>query len=132
MGVEMLHGSVSRVKQTPREAEELDSFQAVGIVPLAIPLMAGPGAMTTIMLLSQNATDWSHRVALYLIIAVCSCIVFAVLCFAAQLQARLGFTGINILNRIMGLVLAAVGMQFIGDGLRELLPGLAGPLMSQP
>ena len=126
MSIEMLRGRISQVKQTPEEASELPDRNAVAIVPLAIPLLSGPGSITMVMIFSQHATDWSQRITFLGVIGVCALAVFVTLTIAGRLQRWLGQTGISVMNRVMGLILTAVGVQFIGDGLRALLPGLGG------
>jgi len=109
----------------PEEIQELTDRAGVAIVPLAIPLLSGPGAITIVMMLAHDANTWPRRIGLFAVIVLCSLVVFVTLTLASRVHARLGRTGINVFNRVMGLILAAIGMQFIGDGLRELLPGLA-------
>jgi multiple antibiotic resistance protein len=94
------------------------------VVPLAIPLMAGPGAMTTVLVLSEQAVTFAHTGIILLSIAVvCLC---GALCyrFAHTLQEKLGRTAIVTLSCLAGLILAVIAVQFMLDGLRQVLPHL--------
>lgn len=124
---EMLKAKADSTKQTPEEEEEAISSNsnAVGVVPLALPLLAGPGAISTIILFSQQSTTWIHKM---LLIAICWLVALAVwICFhlAPQIDARMSQTSMNITSRVMGLILAAMAVEFIVDGIKTLLPGLA-------
>jgi multiple antibiotic resistance protein len=125
MALDMLGGSMSRVKRA-ESAEDYSDVSSFAIVPLAIPLLTGPGAMSTAILLSQKANSWADRLGLYLIVIVLALIVWTTLRLAEQAQRVLGKTGIRVATRIMGLLLAALGVQFAASGLLELFPALQG------
>ncbi|MCC6580017.1 MAG: NAAT family transporter [Phycisphaeraceae bacterium] len=125
IGLSMLHANVSRAKQTPEEVDEAADKQSAAIVPLAVPIISGPGSITTVIILSEKAHDLAHWTSLGVVIVACSSVVFVLLLIADRLQRLLGTTGVNIVSRVMGLVLASIAVQFIFDGVRELLPGLA-------
>lgn len=125
MAVSMLHAKTSHVKHTPEEADEAAEAQSVAIMPLSIPILAGPGAITTVILLSEQADTWARRAILATVIVVCGLTVIVFLSLAESLQRYLKTTGINIATRVMGLLLAAIAVQFIVGGVAEMLPGLA-------
>ena len=125
MAISMLHARKSHTQQTPAEADEADSKVNIAVVPLAIPLMAGPGAISMVIVDAHQAADLNGRLILSAGILVVSFLVWLALRLAAPIGMRLGTTGLNIATRIMGLLLAAIGMQMLTSGMAKLLPGLA-------
>ena len=126
MAVSMLHAKTSRVRQTPRERREAEEQESVGVVPLGTPLLAGPGSISTAIIYASKAHTWfdtGFLLAASLFAATC---VWLVLRLAQPIGVALGRTGINILTRLMGLILAAVAIKFITEGLSQLLPHVAG------
>ncbi len=125
MGISMLHGKQSHVQHCPDEADAVVCKEDISVVPLAIPLMAGPGAISLVILDANKIHSWGGEVALALAIVAVAAIAWLVLLIAEKMRDRLGTIGLNIATRIMGLILAAIGVQFIADGMKHLLPGLA-------
>jgi len=124
MAVAMLRARHGDVRHTKEESAEAEEKEAVGVVPLAIPLLAGPGAMSTAIVLAHNADAWFDMVFLGLAVLFVAAMVWSALRLADPIAGALGQTGINIVTRVMGLILAAVGVEFITSGLSKLLPGL--------
>lgn len=122
MALPMLHGRVSPAKQNPDEAAELSERETVAIVPLGIPLLAGPGAISTVMLFSQKAHSWPRIGGLAIAIGLTVLAVYVTLRTAARMQRFLNPTELAIAHRVMGLILIAMSVQFIADGLKELFP----------
>ena len=127
MAVSMLQGRVSTVKHTEPEASESAQRDTVAIVPLAIPVLAGPGSISTVMLVMHEAETWRERLALFAAILFCALLIYGLFRAAQRLRDRIGILGINIVTRVMGLILAAIAVQFIAQGLVQLLPGLGAP-----
>lgn len=125
IAVSMMHARLSPAKQTDEETQDAAEKESVAVVPLAIPLLAGPGAISTIIVYAHRAPETSHYAVLGLEILLMALIVWAVFRLAPLLSRALGRTGINVLTRIMGLILAAIAVEFMANGLRQLLPGLA-------
>ncbi|VGO19938.1 YchE family NAAT transporter [Pontiella sulfatireligans] len=124
MAISMVHAKVSRVKQTVEEAEDAEDKKSIAIVPLCIPLLAGPGAMSTVIVYSHHGSSIAHRLLLAGgIVAVALC-VWVCLVAAPYIAKFLGRTGMNVVTRIMGLVLAAIGVEFIAHGFAEMFTGL--------
>jgi len=119
MALEMMRATPSAVRTKPEEQTEAETKEDVGIVPLGIPLLSGPGAIATAMVWAARAKGPTQNAALYGSILVVAVITLVVLLSATPLLARLGKTGINITTRIMGLILAATAAQFLLDGWRE-------------
>jgi multiple antibiotic resistance protein len=125
MALAMLNAQVGAMRQTPAEAEELESREVSGVVPLAVPLLAGPGAISTTIIAAQ-AGGFAHIMALIVCIALVSVLVFVMLRVAHLVGARMGMSGLNIATRILGLILAAIAIETMADGLKGLFPALAG------
>jgi multiple antibiotic resistance protein len=125
MALAMLNAKVGEMRQTRAEAEELESGEVSGVVPLAVPLLAGPGAISTTIIAAQ-AGGIAHKMALIVCIALVSVLVLVMLRVAHIVGARLGMTGLNIATRILGLILAAIAIETMADGLKGLFPALAG------
>ncbi len=124
MAISMLQAKQSRLRQSPSEAEYAEEKDNVAVVPLAMPLMAGPGAISLAIIHGHQATNVSNKIILGSSIFAVALIVLISLHLAKPIGRALGVTGLNIATRIMGLILAAIGVQMIALGLVKLLPGL--------
>lgn len=126
MAISMLNAKMSNVKQT--KEEELDSAErdSVAVVPLGTPLLAGPGAISTVILYAQRYTSVAHYVYMFGVIVLLSCLTALLFRMAPTITRLLGKTGINIVTRLMGLIMAAMGVEFIANGLKQLFPVLSG------
>jgi len=116
--LDMLRAKRSPLKETPEETEEGIRKEDIAIAPLAIPMLSGPGAITTAILLSGQADTWAKRALFYGSIAAVAASSFLVLTLAASGAKRLGPTFLNTVTRLMGLLLAAIGVQFILSALK--------------
>ena len=123
MSLAMLNAQRGAMRQTRAEAEELESREATGVVPLAVPLLAGPGAISTSIIAAQAGGAAHVAVLIGCIFAVCA-ILWIVLRVAPAVAPRMGTTGLNVATRLLGLLLAAIAIQTMAEGLRELFPGL--------
>jgi multiple antibiotic resistance protein len=124
VGLEMMRGKQSETRSTSEEKAEAEAKQDVAIIPMGLPLLSGPGAIATVMVLVGKAKTWPERFGVYAAIVAVSVLTFAVLRSAAVVARVLGRTGINLIGRIMGLILAATAIQFVLDGVKEALPKL--------
>ena len=121
---EMLFGLRMRREGQAAEQAVEEHVRNIAAFPLAIPLMAGPGAITATVLLSGRADG--NLLLLGLLIAVVvfvAAVCLVVFSFAAQISRLLGQTGNIVLSRLLGVLLAALAVQFVVDGIRTLLPG---------
>ena len=125
MAIAMMHAKQSRAKRSPEEEDADSDKEDVAVVPLAIPLLAGPGAISLVVVESQRAESLPDRLLISFCIVVVAVIVWMILRLAEPIGKRLGVTGLNIATRIMGLLLSAIGIQMIAEGLQQLFPGLA-------
>lgn len=127
IGWDMLQARRSRVKTTEEEETESAAKEDVGIIPLGMPLLAGPGAITTVIALNSQAPSLLDRAAIYLAIAVVLVVVWAILAAAPAVTRRMGSTGMNVLTRLMGLIVMVVGAQFVINGASVVLRGALAP-----
>lgn len=121
----MLQAKVGRTRHTPEEDEEAMDSSSVAVVPLALPLLAGPGAISTTILFSNQARGMEGMAALFVICILIALGIWLVLHLAPQIDKRMSQTSMNITTRVMGLIMAAMAVEFILGGLRNALPGLA-------
>jgi len=120
----MLNARMSGVRHTAAESEEAQTREQVGVVPIGIPLLAGPGAISTAILYAHKGKGWLDMVVLLGEIWLVAALVWIALLLGDRLMTILGQTGMNIASRIMGLLLAAIAVGFVTQGLKVLLPGL--------
>ena len=116
--LDMVQARRSSQRETPAEKAEGTAKEDIGILPLGVPMLAGPGAISTVMVLALGSKSWLTTTALYVSIALTAAISFVTLSAASMLERRLGQTGMRILTRLMGLVLCAIAVQFILDGIK--------------
>lgn len=129
MALDMVHARHSRVHVTPEETEEGTAKEDVAVTPLGVPMLAGPGAITTVLMFRSRAAGIGHELALVgVILAVCL-LSYVILRLGARSARWLSPVALLVLGRLMGLLLAAIAVQFFLDGLRQagvLLPAAAG------
>src|SRR5258705_477083 len=123
MALAMLNAQASGIRQSRAEAEELESGELSGVVPLAVPLLAGPGAIGTTIIAAQTG-GLAHTAALIGCIALVCLVLCGVLRLADAVGERMGTTGLNIATRLLGLLLAAIAIETMADGLKVLFPAL--------
>ena len=124
MAWSMLQAKMSGTKYRPEEGEEAPGRDNVAVVPLAMPLLAGPGAIS-VMILAATSTGGgfsAHAGAILAAFTVCLSI-WVILRAASPISGFLGRTGMNVATRFMGLILAAVAVEFMAAGLVEIFPG---------
>ena len=124
MAISMMHAKISPISQTKEEADESRDKESVAIVPLSIPLLAGPGAISTIIIDAHRGSGVAHYGIIALEIGLLCSVLWAVLRLSPIISRHISATGINIFTRIMGLILAAIAIEFIANGLKGLFPGL--------
>ncbi|MBY6200590.1 MarC family protein [Maritalea mobilis] len=116
--LDMLFERRSQRRQGQAEAEHSDD---PSVFPLAIPLIAGPGSIATMILLTgQEGGDLLHIALIHAVMAIVLLAVFTLFLLAGRLERLLGETGINVVTRLLGMLLAALSVQFVIDGLRDL------------
>jgi multiple antibiotic resistance protein len=123
MALAMLNAQAGGLRQSKAEAQELAEGEVHGVVPLAMPLLAGPGAISTSIIAAEGG-GIVHQAAVVLCIGVVCLLTWLTLRAAHRIAARMGTTGLNVATRILGLLLAAMAVQTMAVGLRQLFPGL--------
>lgn len=124
MAFKMLNGNIHQLTPETAGLSADDSRSVLAIVPLSTPLLAGPGSISTVILNAHKATDISHYLSMSLIIALLSVSVWLTFLVAPWVERRMGTLGIDIFTRLMGLILAAIAVEFVAGGLRGLFPAL--------
>ena len=120
VAMDMLHGNRS-TQEGVAEIAEGRAKDDVAVTPLAMPMLAGPGAISTVMVLSGQAHSTGQTIIVYASIAITLFISWITLRLAEQLVKRMGQTGIRVMTRIMGLLLAAIAVQFVITGVRDAM-----------
>jgi multiple antibiotic resistance protein len=120
LAYDLLWARLSEMRFTTREEEEGLTKRDVSLIPLAMPLLSGPGAIATVVVLSHSAVEPWMTYALLGGILLNSLLVFVILGLANPLSRLLKETGSALLTRIMGLILMAVGVQFVVSGIDKL------------
>jgi multiple antibiotic resistance protein len=128
IAIDMVRGQTSPMKITDKEKADHMEREQVGIIPLGIPLLTGPGAITTVMIATaendSGFNDWLWLGIVLLCVAAVMILSYFILRRSDFIFERIGRTGTKIFGRLMGLVLGAVAIQFIANGLKELFPTL--------
>jgi multiple antibiotic resistance protein len=125
IAIAMFGAKTSPAQHTDEEQAEGEAKNDIAVVPLAIPLLAGPGAISLAIVDAHQAGSITGKLAFNLGILGVAAIVWVVLRLAEPIGHRLGTGGLNIATRVMGLLLAAMAVQFMADGMLELFPGLS-------
>lgn len=130
LALSMLNAEESSIKLSPEEQKEKQADLGA-IVPLAIPIIAGPGAISNVIVSVNEFPGLFNQVLISISTILVSFIMGLLLYFAANLEKLFGKSGINIINRLGGLILAAIAIQTLANGMMGLFPvlkgGLSGP-----
>ena len=120
VALEMLQARRSGTQEVTEERLEGTQKEEIGVTPLGIPMLAGPGAISTVMVLNGQSRDWWQVIPVFAAIAVTALASYYILAGANRVRRLLGETGIRILMRLMGLVLTAIAVQFVLNGFADL------------
>lgn len=125
MAIAMLQGQPGETRHSREESADPEEKESIAVVPLAVPILAGPGAISTTIVYAHRAqTVWDFAFLVFAALLVAASVWIA-LSLAEPIASRLGRYGINVTTRVMGLILAAVAVEFIAGGLVQLFPKLA-------
>lgn len=125
MAVSMLQAKISETVQNKAEAKEGEAKESIAVVPLSMPLLAGPGAISAVILYGQSGSGPKHFLFMSLDIIMVVIILWVVISCIPWLTRHISRTGINIFTRFMGLILSALAIEFMATGLKGLFPVLA-------
>jgi len=117
IAIDMLHARVSRESMTPEEIKEASKREDVSVFPLATPLLTGPGAITTVIVVIRTGTTWDLKALTVLAIILTFFIAYLLFRFADRINDFLGVTVSLVITRIMGLLLGAIAVNFISIGI---------------
>lgn len=121
----MISGKLGEHKQNKEEQKaDLTEYENIAVVPLAMPIMAGPGAIGSTIVWGTRYHNWVDFVGFSIAILLFAAICYILFRFSAPLVKKLGRTGSNVVTRIMGLILMSLGIEIIVAGLSNLFPGL--------
>lgn len=124
MALSMLNAEESSIKHSPEEQKEKFADSGV-IVPLAIPIIAGPGAISTIIVSVNQFPGIVNQLFISISAMMVALVMGILLFFAADIEKIFGKSGINVINRLGGLVLAAISIQILANGILGLFPSLS-------
>ena len=116
---DMIESKRSRTKTTPKEEKEAEEKSEIAYTPLGIPLIAGPGSIASIMILSSESTNNNNIVSLIVALVLVLLITFLIFKISKSLSKRFGKLGLRILQRIMGLILMVISIEFILKGIKD-------------
>ena len=116
---DMIESKRSRTKTTPKEEKEAEEKSEIAYTPLGIPLIAGPGSIASIMILSSESTNNNSIVSLIVALVLVLLITFLIFKISKSLSKRFGKLGLRILQRIMGLILMVISIEFILKGIKD-------------
>ena len=121
---DMLQGKTSNTKLTKEESLDYADRDAVGLVPIGTPLLAGPGSITTAILLNSKADTIPLKIAFVIGIVLVLILSYIILYFSTTISRMLGKTGTTVISRIMGLLLASIGIELITTGIIAIVQSL--------
>jgi multiple antibiotic resistance protein len=114
------HSNSGLRRTTEQESSEAVHRTDISVFPLAFPLLAGPGALASVLLFSAQVEGLSSFIGLLAVIAAVLTLALVALLVASRIMALLGRTGVNVITRLLGLLLAALAVQYVVDGIRWL------------
>ena len=122
----MLNAQPAEARTTQEEVDDANARTSIAVVPLTIPLLTGPASMSTVVIYADQARNWLQHAALVgygVVIGLATAVCFTL---AEPIERVLGKTGINVMTRIMGLILAAISVEVMAAGLLKIFPALNG------
>jgi multiple antibiotic resistance protein len=124
VALDMMQARPSRTRSTPEEEQEGANKADVAIIPLAIPLLSGPGSIATVMVLMTKHKQFVYSIPVFVSIVLTAIITWLMLRGAEWMERKLSKTFMNVVTRVMGLILAAVAVEFVVSGVKDVLPTL--------
>jgi membrane protein, MarC family len=122
LSIDMILAFHSGIRSTTKDEElEAEAKEDISVFPLAFPLIAGPGALTTVLLMASSGQGLLSLASAFAALALVLAMTLASLLFAPRILRLLGETGINVVSRLLGVILTALAVQYILDGLRQSL-----------
>jgi len=126
MALAMLKGQSDEIRTTSAEKAAAKVSENIAVVPIAIPLLAGPGSISTVIIQMHRPGAEYHLFWVIMVIVMIGLLLWGVLRLATPIGRALGPIGLNILNRLFGLILTAIAVEIMANGLKQIFPILAG------
>lgn len=126
IAMSMLQGKLGEVKRNQEEGREASGMESVAVVPLALPLMAGPGAISSVIVSAAEHNSLFDLLGMSFTVVLFGIMSFGLFRMASVIYKLLGKTGINVITRLMGLLMLSIGIEVIAAGLKGLFPSLLG------
>ena len=123
VGFSMMRGQPPRTKSTPEEREEASERDEMGVVPLGVPMLAGPGSITTVMIFVSKSEGISQIGVVLLVILATMVITYFLFIYGNRIFDAIGRVGSRAFSRIMGLIITAIAVEFIIEGIHDVLIG---------
>ena len=111
----------SRTRTTPAEEESINDTEDIAYTPIGIPLIAGPGAITSVMVLATSCPNVQYKLSLLSVIILTMIITLIILRMSSKITKKIGTTGLRIIQRVMGIILLTISVQFIIDGIKSII-----------
>ena len=125
IGLHMLFNKAEH-KQSYAELDGAQPRTSIAVVPLTIPVIAGPGTMVTVLVAAKQSSSVLSKVEISFVIAVFAVLLGVLFSFATPTAKRIGESGMGVVTRVMGMTLAAIVIGMLAEGLKALMPGMAG------
>ncbi|NKF50461.1 YchE family NAAT transporter [Shewanella sp. WXL01] len=122
IAMSMLQGKISEVKRNKEEDRESSGMDSVAVVPLALPLMAGPGALSSVIVFAAEHNSFANIMGMFVTVIIFGSLSWGLFRMAPVIFKLLGTTGINVITRIMGLLMFSLGIEIIATGVKGLFP----------
>ena len=126
IAMSMLQGKLGEVKRNQEEGREASAMESVAVVPLALPLMAGPGAISSVIVSAATNNTWINLFGMSIAVIIFGLLSFILFRMASMICRLLGKTGINVITRLMGLIMLSISIEILASGLRGMFPNLLG------
>tara|TARA_B110000444_G_scaffold240378_1_gene255671 strand:- start:701 stop:1336 length:636 start_codon:yes stop_codon:yes gene_type:complete len=123
-GLKMLESMIARTRTTPKEEEESLDHDDIAISPIGIPVITGPGAITAAMVLSGDASDTKEQMILFFSILLVCLLTLIIFLGAPKIFKKLGNSGTRLIQRLMGMILMVIAVQFVIDGVSNVLSNI--------
>ena len=117
----LIEVKMSRTRTTPAEEESALTKDDIAYTPIGIPLIAGPGAITSIMVLSTSNPSITYKLILFIVIVLVMLATLVILRMSSKITQKIGTSGLRIIQRIMGIILLTISIQFIIDGIKTII-----------
>ncbi|QDF67183.1 YchE family NAAT transporter [Shewanella sp. SNU WT4] len=126
IAMSMLQGKLGEVKRNQEEDRESSAMESVAVVPLALPLMAGPGAISSVIVFAAEHNTLMNVLGMFVTVIIFGLLSYLLFSLASIIYRILGKTGINVITRLMGLLMLSIGIEVIAAGFKGMFPSLLG------